>query len=131
MRFRATCPGTCTGGISIATTNEFDLLPNFRLPTLIHTRSPVKWLYEISHTNPLWIATADAQTLGIEPGDLVKVQDRHRLVRDARLGHRGHPPRRPRHVASSRTLAAEGGSGRRARRDVARARSRRRTAGTR
>mgnify|MGYP003348815678 FL=1 len=23
---------------------EFDLLPNFRLPTLIHTRSPVKWL---------------------------------------------------------------------------------------
>jgi anaerobic selenocysteine-containing dehydrogenase len=28
--------------------NEFDLLPNFRLPTLIHTRSPVKWAYEIS-----------------------------------------------------------------------------------
>src|ERR1019366_3790284 len=27
--------------------DEFDLLPNFRLPTLIHTRSPVKWLYEI------------------------------------------------------------------------------------
>ena len=40
--------------------NEFDLLPNFRLPTLIHTRSPVKWLYEISHSNPLWIATGDA-----------------------------------------------------------------------
>src|SRR5207248_192477 len=39
---------------------EFDLLPNFRLPTLIHTRSPVKWLYEISHNNPLWIATGDA-----------------------------------------------------------------------
>ncbi len=53
--------------------NEFDLLPNFRLPTLIHTRSPVKWLYEISHSNPLWISTEDAKKLGIEPGDLVKV----------------------------------------------------------
>jgi len=53
---------------------EFDLLPNFRLPTLIHTRSPVKWLYEISHDNPLWIATADAGRYGIETGDLVKVK---------------------------------------------------------
>jgi anaerobic selenocysteine-containing dehydrogenase len=55
---------------------EFDLLPNFRLPTLIHTRSPVKWLYEISHDNPLWIATADAKTYGIVTGDLVKVRTR-------------------------------------------------------
>ncbi len=54
--------------------NEFDLLPNFRLPTLIHTRSPVKWLYEISHNNPLWIATGDAEKLGVAPGDLVKVR---------------------------------------------------------
>jgi anaerobic selenocysteine-containing dehydrogenase len=54
--------------------NEFDLLPNFRLPTLVHTRSPVKWLYEISHNNPLWIATDDAKALGIEAGDLVKVE---------------------------------------------------------
>ena len=53
--------------------NEFDLLPNFRLPTLIHTRSPVKWLYEISHENPLWIATEDAKNLKIAAGDLVKV----------------------------------------------------------
>jgi anaerobic selenocysteine-containing dehydrogenase len=53
--------------------NEFDLLPNFRLPTLIHTRSPVKWLYEISHENPLWIASEDARRLGIAAGDLVKV----------------------------------------------------------
>src|SRR4029434_7360510 len=42
---------------------EFDLLPNFRLPTLVHTRSAVKWLYEISHDNPLWISTADARRL--------------------------------------------------------------------
>jgi anaerobic selenocysteine-containing dehydrogenase len=53
---------------------EFDLLPNFRLPTLIHTRSPVKWLYEISHSNPLWIATPDARRYGVETGDLVKVR---------------------------------------------------------
>ena len=55
---------------------EFDLLPNFRLPTLIHTRSAVKWLYEISHTNPLWISTADARQYGIQTGDLVKVRTR-------------------------------------------------------
>ena len=53
--------------------DEFDLLPNFRLPTLIHTRAPVKWLYEISHSNPLWISTPDAKRLGIATGDLVKV----------------------------------------------------------
>ena len=55
---------------------EFDLLPNFRLPTLVHTRSPVKWLYEISHDNPLWLATEDARRYGISTGDLVKVRTR-------------------------------------------------------
>src|SRR2546422_3228037 len=55
---------------------EFDLLPNFRLPTLIHTRAPVKWLYEISHSNPLWIATVDARRYGIDTGDLVKIKTR-------------------------------------------------------
>jgi anaerobic selenocysteine-containing dehydrogenase len=55
---------------------EFDLLPNFRLPTLIHTRSPVKWLYEISHNNPLWVSTEDARKFGIATGDLVKVRTR-------------------------------------------------------
>ena len=35
---------------------EMLLLPTFRLPTLIHTRSGnAKWLYEISNRNPLWI----------------------------------------------------------------------------
>jgi anaerobic selenocysteine-containing dehydrogenase len=55
---------------------EFDLLPNFRLPTLIHTRSAVKWLYEISHSNPLWISTADARQHGLRTGDLVRVRTR-------------------------------------------------------
>jgi anaerobic selenocysteine-containing dehydrogenase len=55
---------------------EFDLLPNFRLPTLVHTRSAVKWLYEISHSNPLWISTMDARQYGIRTGDLVKLRTR-------------------------------------------------------
>ena len=54
---------------------EMLLLPNFRLPTLIHTRSAnAKWLYEISHKNPVWIHTSDAQRLGVQTGDLLVVE---------------------------------------------------------
>ncbi|MFZ5883501.1 MAG: molybdopterin-dependent oxidoreductase [Chloroflexota bacterium] len=54
---------------------EMILLPNFRLPTLIHTRSAnAKWLYEISHKNPIWMNPEDAQRLGLETGDLAKVE---------------------------------------------------------
>jgi anaerobic selenocysteine-containing dehydrogenase len=53
---------------------EFILVPTFRLPTLIHTRSGnAKWLYEISHTNPLWLNPKDAGKLDIENGELVRV----------------------------------------------------------
>jgi anaerobic selenocysteine-containing dehydrogenase len=53
---------------------EMILLPTFRLPTLIHTRSGnAKWLYEISHSNPLWIHPEDAQHQGVQTGDLLKV----------------------------------------------------------
>ncbi len=53
---------------------EMLLLPNFRLPTLIHTRSAnAKWLYEISHNNPVWMHPSDAQRLGVKSGDLVRV----------------------------------------------------------
>jgi anaerobic selenocysteine-containing dehydrogenase len=53
---------------------EMVLLPTFRLPTLIHTRSGnAKWLYEISHSNPLWIHPEDAARLGAASGDLLKV----------------------------------------------------------
>lgn len=55
--------------------NEMILLPNFRLPTLIHTRSAnAKWLYEISHKNPIWINPIDAQRLDVQSGDLLKVE---------------------------------------------------------
>ncbi len=54
---------------------EMLLLPTFRLPTLIHTRSGnAKWLYEISHRNPLWLNPKDAELLEVQTGDLLKVQ---------------------------------------------------------
>lgn len=50
------------------------LLPTFRLPTLIHTRSAnAKWLQEISHTNPLWVHPKDAELLKLSNGCLVRV----------------------------------------------------------
>ncbi len=50
------------------------LLPTFRLPTLIHTRSGnAKWLYEISNSNPIWIHPKDAQRLEVATGDLLKI----------------------------------------------------------
>ena len=53
---------------------EMLLLPTFRLPTLIHTRSGnAKWLYEISHRNPLWLNTTDARNFEVKTGDLLKI----------------------------------------------------------
>jgi len=54
--------------------NERILLPIFRLPTLIHTRSGnAKYLYEISHGHPLWINPSDADALGFETGQMVRL----------------------------------------------------------
>ena len=56
---------------------EMILLPTFRLPTLIHTRSAnCKWLYEISHANPIWMNPIDAARVGVASGDLVRVETR-------------------------------------------------------
>ena len=55
--------------------NEMLLLPTFRLPTLIHSRTGnSKWLYELSHCNPVWMHSTDAVRLGVASGDLVKVE---------------------------------------------------------
>jgi anaerobic selenocysteine-containing dehydrogenase len=57
-----------------ASKNELVLVPTFRLPTLIHTRSGnAKWLAEISNRNPLWMSVEDAKRWGIKTGDLVRV----------------------------------------------------------
>ncbi len=54
---------------------EMLLLPTFRLPTLVHTRSAnAKWLYEISHKNPVWMHPEDARRIGVNSNDLIKVQ---------------------------------------------------------
>jgi anaerobic selenocysteine-containing dehydrogenase len=52
------------------------LIPTFRLPIQIHTRSAnAKWLDEIAHTNPLWMHPSDAAKWGgIATGDLVRVE---------------------------------------------------------
>lgn len=54
---------------------EMVLLPNFRLPHLIHTRSAnSKWLYEIGHNNPVWVHPEDAERLGVRTGELLRVE---------------------------------------------------------
>ncbi|WP_258110904.1 molybdopterin-dependent oxidoreductase [Alicyclobacillus sp. SP_1] len=53
---------------------EYMLLPTFRLPMLIHTRTNgAKWLHEIAHTNPVWVHPKDAQRLGVKTGDEVRI----------------------------------------------------------
>ena len=57
--------------------DERILLPTFRIPTLIHTRSGnSKWLNELSHRHPLWIHPSDAEALGIEVNGLVRITTR-------------------------------------------------------
>ncbi len=54
---------------------EMVLVPTFRLPTQIHSRSSnAKYLEEISHSNPVWIHTRDAERLGLTTGDLCRVE---------------------------------------------------------
>ncbi len=53
---------------------EYVLVPTFRLPTLIHSRSGnAKWLTEISNRNPIWMHPDDAGRIGVKTGDLLKV----------------------------------------------------------
>lgn len=53
---------------------EYVLVPTFRLPTLIHSRSGnAKWLMEISNRNPIWMHPQDAAKWGFKTGDIVKL----------------------------------------------------------
>jgi anaerobic selenocysteine-containing dehydrogenase len=55
--------------------DEYCLLPNFRLPQHIHSRSAnAKWLVEIAHKNPIWIHPKDAAKLGVAEGELLKIR---------------------------------------------------------
>ncbi|REJ78888.1 MAG: formate dehydrogenase [Acidobacteria bacterium] len=54
--------------------DEIVLVPTFRLPTLIHSRSGnAKWLAEIANRNPLWMHPEDAKKWGVKTNDLVRV----------------------------------------------------------
>jgi anaerobic selenocysteine-containing dehydrogenase len=53
---------------------EYVLVPTFRLPALIHSRSAnAKWLTEISNRNPIWIHPKLAGKFGLKTGDLLKL----------------------------------------------------------
>ncbi len=53
---------------------DYPLVPTFRLPTLIHSRSGnAKWLYEISNRNPVWMHPSDAAKFDLKTGDLIRV----------------------------------------------------------
>ena len=57
--------------------DELVLVPTFRLPVLIHSRSGnAKWLLEIAHSNPLWIHPSEAERLGLVLGGLARVSTR-------------------------------------------------------
>ena len=86
---------------------EMLLLPNFRLPTLIHTRSAnAKWLYEISHKNPVWMHPQRCRAAGRRHRRPDPGRDRDRLLRRQGLGHRGDQAGRHRHEPSPGPLAA-------------------------
>ncbi len=53
---------------------EYCLVPTFRLPTLIHSRSAnAKWLTEISNRNPIWMHPSDAERFNLKTDDLVRM----------------------------------------------------------
>jgi anaerobic selenocysteine-containing dehydrogenase len=54
---------------------EYVLLPTYRLPTLIHSRSNnAKYLNELAHTHPLLVCPEDAERIGLATGDLARVE---------------------------------------------------------
>jgi len=51
------------------------LLPTYRLPTLIHSRSGnAKFLNELSHTHPLLVCPQDAERIGLVDAALARVE---------------------------------------------------------
>ncbi len=53
---------------------DYPLVPTFRLPVLIHSRSGnAKWLTEIANRNPVWMHPTDAEKFSLSDGDLIKV----------------------------------------------------------
>ncbi|GIT45864.1 MAG: hypothetical protein Ct9H300mP12_04490 [Acidimicrobiales bacterium] len=74
------------------TAGERILVPTFRIPTLIHTRSSnSQWLNEISHRHPLWLHPSDAEQLGsTRTGS--SYHDADGPLRHPVVANRGDPP---------------------------------------
>jgi hypothetical protein len=54
---------------------EYVLVPTYRLPTMIHSRSGnAKYLNELSHTHPLLVYPEDAERIGVATNDLARVE---------------------------------------------------------
>ncbi|MDA8312175.1 MAG: molybdopterin-dependent oxidoreductase [Actinomycetota bacterium] len=54
---------------------ELVLVPTFRLPVLVHTRSGnAKYLNELANTHPLWLHPTDAERHHVESGELVRIR---------------------------------------------------------
>ncbi len=54
---------------------EYVLLPTYRLPTLIHSRSGnAKYLYELTHKHPLLVCPEDAERIGLGNEELARVE---------------------------------------------------------
>jgi anaerobic selenocysteine-containing dehydrogenase len=54
---------------------EYVLVPTYRLPQMIHTRSGnAKYLTELAHTHPLLVCPEDAERIDVETNDLVRVE---------------------------------------------------------
>lgn len=70
-------PGYIESHVRRRAGDELVLVPTFRLPVHIHTRSAnSKWLMELANNNPVWIHANDASRLGVQTGDLVRVVTR-------------------------------------------------------
>jgi anaerobic selenocysteine-containing dehydrogenase len=54
---------------------EYVLIPTYRLPTMIHSRSGnAKYLNELAHAHPLLVCPEDAGRIGVQTGELVRVE---------------------------------------------------------
>lgn len=70
-------PGYIESHLRRRAPDELALVPTFRLPVHIHTRSAnSKWLMELANNNPVWIHTSDADRIGVATGELVRVVTR-------------------------------------------------------
>ena len=86
---------------------EFVLVPTFRLPTLIHTRSGnAKYLNELSNTHPLWVNTKRRGPTRRRDRLAGAGLHTHRALRRQGVGHRGHPAGRHRPVPPHGPVAA-------------------------